>query len=59
MDNNTHKYKDTDKDKDKYKDKMLQWFNICYIYEKHGLQGFQILYWLSSGNNNYTHKYKC
>ena len=58
-DNNTHKYKDTDKDKDKYKDKMLQWFNICYIYEKHGLQGFQILYWLSSGNNNYTHKYKC
>ena len=33
-------------DKDKYK--VLPRPNVCYIYQKQGVQGFKILYWLSS-----------
>ena len=33
-------------DKDRYK--VLQRPNICYIFRKQGVQGFKILYWLSS-----------
>ena len=35
-----------DTDKDKYK--VLPRPNICYIFHKQGVQGFKILYWLSS-----------
>ena len=31
-----------DKDKDKDKDKMLKRPNICYAFEKQGVQGYQI-----------------
>ena len=55
-DNKTRKYKDKDTDKDKFK--VLQRLNVCYIFERHGVQGFQILYWLSFGNDNGTHKDK-
>ena len=40
------KYKDTHTDKDKYK--VLPRPNVCYIFPKQGVQGFKILYWLSS-----------
>ena len=33
-------------DKDKYK--VLPRPNVCYIYQKQGVQGFRILYWLFS-----------
>ena len=33
-------------DKDKYK--VLPRPNVCYIYQKQGVQGFKTLYWLSS-----------
>ena len=33
---------DTHKDKDKDKDKVLKRPNICYIFEKQGVQGYQI-----------------
>ena len=36
----------TDTDKDKYK--VLPRPNVCYIYQKQGVQGFKILYCLSS-----------
>ena len=36
----TDKYKD--KDKDKYKDKILKRPNMCYIFEKLRVQGYQI-----------------
>ena len=51
---------DIDGDKDLQKDKdtqtqqrqiqiqVLPRPNVCYIYQKQGLQGFKILYWLSS-----------
>ena len=32
--------------KDKYK--VLPRPNVCYIYQKQGVQGFEILYWLSA-----------
>ena len=35
-----YKYKDKDKDKDK--DKVHRRPNICYIFEKQGVQGYQI-----------------
>ena len=60
-DNDTHKnkYKEKGTDKNKYKEKVLQRLIACYIFEKHGAQGFEILYWLSSANNNdTTHKCK-
>ena len=60
-DNDTHKnkYKEKGTDKNKYKEKVLQRLIACYIVEKHGAQGFEILYWLSSANDNdTTHKYK-
>ena len=37
----------TDTDKDKYKYKVLPRPNVCYIYQKQGVQGYKILYWLS------------
>ena len=33
---------DNDKDKDKDKDKSAENLNICYIFEKQGVQGYQI-----------------
>ena len=35
-------------DKGKYKYKVVPRPNVCYICQKQGLQGFKILYWLSS-----------
>ena len=55
-DNKLRKYKDKETDKEKIK--VLQRLNVCYIFERHGVQGFQILYWLSFGNDNGTHKDK-
>ena len=45
---NTYKTKQrhTYTDKDKYK--VLPRPNVWYIYQKQGVQGFEILYWLSS-----------
>ena len=40
-DNDTDKYKDKDTDKDKYKDRGLQRLNVCYIFERHGVQGIK------------------
>ena len=60
-DNDTHKnkYKEKGTDKNKYKEKVLQRLIACFIFEMHGAQGFEILYWLSSANDNdTTHKYK-
>ena len=37
---------------------MLQRLYVCYIFERREVQGFQILHWLSSGNDNDTHKDK-
>ena len=36
----------TDTDKDKYK--VLRRPNVYYIFQKQGVKGFKILYWLSS-----------
>ena len=36
----------TEADKDKYK--VLPRHNVSYIFQKQGVQGFRILYWLSS-----------
>ena len=36
----------THTDKDKYK--VVPRLNVCYIFQKQGVQGFKILYWLSS-----------
>ena len=43
---NTKTKTHTHTDKDKYK--VLPRPNVCYIYQKQGVQGFKILYWLSS-----------
>ena len=45
---NTYKTKQrhTYTDKDKYK--WLPRPNVCYVYQQQGVQGFSILYWLSS-----------
>ena len=42
----TKRQRHTYTDKDKYK--VLPRPNVCYIYQKQGVQGFKILYWLSS-----------
>ena len=43
---------DNDWDKDKYKDKdrykVLPRPDVCYIYQKQGVQEFKMWYWLSS-----------
>ena len=36
------KYKDKDNDKDKDKDKILKRPNMCYVFEKLRVQGYQI-----------------
>ena len=41
-DKHTHKDKDKDKDEDKDKDKVLKRPITCYIFEKQGVQGYQI-----------------
>ena len=44
-------------DKDKYK--VLPRPNVCYIYQKQGVQGFKILYWLSSCDDKDKDKILC
>ena len=41
-DNDQEKDNDNDKDKDKDKDESAENLNICYIFEKLGIQGYQI-----------------
>ena len=41
-DNDKHTHKDKDKDEDKDKDKVLKRPITCYIFEKQGVQGYQI-----------------
>ena len=41
-DTEAEKYKDKDTDKDKDKYKVHRRPNICYIFEKQGVQGYQI-----------------
>ena len=43
---NTKTKTHTHTDKDKYK--VVPRLNVCYIFQKQGVQGFKILYWLSS-----------
>ena len=47
-DDDNDRDKDLQKDKYKDKDKVLPRPNICFIFHKQGVQGFTILYWLSS-----------
>ena len=47
-DNDRDKYLQIDKCKDKDKCKVLPRPNVCYFFQKQGVQGFKILYWLSS-----------
>ena len=42
-DKDTHKDKYKDRDEDNYKDKVLKRPITCYIFEKLGVQGYQIL----------------
>jgi len=42
----TKRQRHTYTDNDKYK--VLPRPNVCYIYQKQGVEGFKILYWLSS-----------
>ena len=37
---------------------MLPRLNVCYIYQKQGVQGFKILYWLSSCDDKNKDKVK-
>ena len=41
-----------------HKYKMLKRPNICYIFYKHGMQGYQIWYSRESNENTQIHKYK-
>ena len=45
-----------DTDKDKYK--VFPRPNICYFFQKQGVQGFKILYWLSSCDDKNKDKVK-
>ena len=47
-DNDRDKYLQIDKCKDKDKCKVLPRPNVCYFFQKQGVQGFKILYWVSS-----------
>ena len=42
IDKDTHKDEDNDNDKDKDKDESAENLNICYIFEKLRIQGYQI-----------------